>query len=325
MHLYWQKPRRTTLGPRVEGLPDDRPSKPLCLFRLAQLFEFIADHAERKWLLNHSLELWREQGNDERVALTLGELSDANRGLGFFEEGIQRAKDGLEINRQLGDTRGQAECSNDLAWLLWEDGQLDAAEEAASRAIELLPEKGEELLACKTHRILGDIHHSKGEREKVVHHFSVARRIASHFEWHSQLFWIHRALADLFSSQGEFGDALHVQIGRAESHAANHVYYMGRAMELQARIWYKQHRLQEARSEGLHALETFEKLGTEIDLAACRALLQDIELDFGGGFLEIIPLCMSPSSPFLPHSQLSLAYSPLTHALQVKFLDFRLP
>ena len=43
-HLYWHKKRRTILGSKVEGLPDDHPSKPLCLFLLSRLFESIGNH-----------------------------------------------------------------------------------------------------------------------------------------------------------------------------------------------------------------------------------------------------------------------------------------
>src|ERR1700753_3935901 len=40
-HLRWHKPRQTVLGPKIEALPDDHPSKPDCLLRLAQSFESI--------------------------------------------------------------------------------------------------------------------------------------------------------------------------------------------------------------------------------------------------------------------------------------------
>ena len=37
----------------------------------------------------------------------------------------------------------------------------------AFRAIDLAPETGQELFTCGSHRVLGDIYHSKGEEEKV--------------------------------------------------------------------------------------------------------------------------------------------------------------
>ena len=68
-----------------------------------------------------------------------------------------------------------------LAWLLYADGQLDAAEDAAIHSIELLPEKGREYDVCRSHRTLGDIYGSKGEREKGIYNFNVALGIASTF------------------------------------------------------------------------------------------------------------------------------------------------
>ena len=109
-------------------------------------------------------------------------LSIAERLLRRFEEGIQHAKEALDAYQRLDDTVGQADCLGTLARLLYDDEQYNAAEEAASHAIELLPEKGEEFLACQSHRILGDIHHSKGEGEKAAHHFGEALRIASSFK-----------------------------------------------------------------------------------------------------------------------------------------------
>jgi len=84
--------------------------------------------------------------------------SDANRMLGLYDEGIQRAKEALEVYEQPGDTVGQAECLRGLAWLLRGARRLDAAEEAASRAISLLPEKGNQFVVCRCHRGLGDIY-----------------------------------------------------------------------------------------------------------------------------------------------------------------------
>jgi tetratricopeptide (TPR) repeat protein len=163
-----------------------------------------------------------------------------------------------------------------LAWLLRQDRQFDAAEEAASRAIGLFPEKGEEYRVCKSHRILGYIYQSKGETEKAIHHFEVALGIASAFDWHEEPFWIHYRLAGLFYDEGRFDDA-HTHIERAKSHTANSAYNLGYAMEMQAWVWYKQHRLEEARSEALRAADVYEKLGAAKDVEDCRTLLRDIQ------------------------------------------------
>ena len=57
----------------------------------------------------------------------------------------------------------------------------------------------------------------------------------------------------------------------------NDAYFLGRVMELQARIWYEQGKLEEAKSGTLDAIRVFEKLGAAEDVEGCRILLRDIE------------------------------------------------
>ena len=275
-HLYWHKPRQTVLRTAIEGLPRHHRHKPEGLFKLARLFQSVGNHAEENRLLTHVLELERERRNDRRVARTLLALSVGNRLLGLYEEGIQQAKEALEIYTRFGDTESQAGCLNDLARLFHSDKQLDAAEEAASCAVALLPEKGQEFWVCQSHRILGDIYISKGERVKAIHHFETALRIASPSNWSTQLFQIHYSLAELFLNEGGYDDAC-AHVTQAESHTVDNTYNLGRAISLRAQIWCRQRKLDEATSEALRAFEIFEKLGATSGLAACTTLLQDIE------------------------------------------------
>ena len=120
-HLYWHKPRLVALGPKIEGLPDDHSAKPECLFRLSELFDSVGNHMEGKRLLIHTLKLWRERGDDWEVASTLRFISGADRWLDLYKEGIERAKEALEIYRRLDDTLGQARALQQLAWLLYDD------------------------------------------------------------------------------------------------------------------------------------------------------------------------------------------------------------
>ena len=275
-HLYWHKPRETMLGPKIEGLPDDHPFKPRCLSELSMLFESLGNDAERKRLLTHTLALERERGDDIQVALTLRRLSDANRLLGHRKEGIRHAKEASEIYERLEDANGQARCSNHLARLLLGDNQLDSAEDAASHTIDLIPEQGNEYLVCQSHRILGEIHGTKGETEKAIHHFKTALEIASRFDWQDQLFWIHYVLASLFLDAHNYNDA-HAHVEQAKSHTAENRYNLGRAMDMQAKIWYRQRRLEETIPEVLGALKIFEKLGAAKEAGRCRDLLRKTE------------------------------------------------
>ena len=82
-HLYWHKKRPVILRPKIEGLPDNHPSKPCCLFKLSRLFESVGNHMESKQLLIYTLKLSRERGDDIQVAHTLRFISNANRMLGL--------------------------------------------------------------------------------------------------------------------------------------------------------------------------------------------------------------------------------------------------
>jgi tetratricopeptide (TPR) repeat protein len=274
-HLYWHKPRLVVLGSKVEGLPDDHPSKPQCLFQLSRLFNAVGNHAEYKRLLVYTLKLWRERGDDFQVAQTLMTLSHTNRQLSLYKEGILQAKESLGIFERLNNVPGQARSLQDLAWLLHYDKQLEAAEEAASRSIKLLP-NGHQFLVCQGHRLLGNICRSKGETEKAINHFKAALGTASSFDWPSEMFWILYSLAELFSAQYRF-DSAHAHVERAKSHAVYDAYCLGRVTELHAWIWYKQGRHEEAKSEALCAADVYGKLGAAKDVEECRELLRKIE------------------------------------------------
>jgi tetratricopeptide (TPR) repeat protein len=162
-----------------------------------------------------------------------------------------------------------------LAWLLYDDEQLDAAEEAASRSITLLPDS-EQFMVCQGHRILGNICRSKGETEKAINHLETALGTASSFNWSNEMFWIFFSLAELFREHSRFDEA-NVHVERAKSHTGSDAYVLGRATELQARIWYEQGRFEEAKSEALCAADVYGKIGAAKDVEDCRVLLQDIE------------------------------------------------
>ena len=274
-HIYWHKPRLVVLGPKLEGLPDNHPSKPMCLFHLSRLFSSVGDDVECKRLLVHTLKLRRELGNDIKIAQTLGFLASVNQRLLLHKEGILQAKESLEIFRRLNRVSDQARSLQQLAWLLRDDNQLDAAEEAASRAINLLPDRNK-FEICQGHRVLGDICRSKDETKKAINHYEVALRIADSFHWPTQQYSTLCSLAELFSHQGRFDDA-HAHVERAKSHASNDAHNLGCAMELHAHIWRRQGRLKEAKSEALCAVAVFEKLGAVKRLESCRNLLRDIE------------------------------------------------
>ena len=277
-HMYWHKPRLVVLEPKIEGLPDSHRSKPICLFRLSRLLGSVGNHVGRKRLLDHTLKLWRERKSEARVAQTLRFMSGTNGLLGFRKEGIQQVKEALEISERLGDVSEQARSLERLASLLYDDKQLGAAEEAALRVIGILSDKRDQFPACKCYRLLGDICRSRGETEKAIKHYETALRIASPFDWRNRLFWTNYSLAELFFGENRFDDA-HTHIERAKSHTINNSYPLGCAMRLQAELWYKERRLEEAKSEAIRAADVFRKLGAARDVEHCGGLLRDIGME----------------------------------------------
>ena len=275
-HIFWHKPRQTMLKSKIEALTDDHPSKPKCLSELSRLFESLGNHAERKRLLTHALELERRRGDDLWIATTLQRLSDANRQLNLHEEGIRQAEEALDIFKRIGNTSGELQALDRLAWLLFKDKQLDAAEDTASRAINLATEKGQEFYVCRFHRALGKVLQSKGETKKAIHHFEAAISTASRRNWNDSLFWNHYELAVLFRDKAKF-DESSAHIEQAKSHAANSAYKLGCATELHADVRYRQLRFEEAKSEALHAIEIYEKIGATKEEMDCKDLLLKVE------------------------------------------------
>jgi tetratricopeptide (TPR) repeat protein len=295
-HLYWYKPRYTVLGPKIEGLPDNHRFKSIGLYQLSRLYQVVGNFVEQKRLLTRGLKLERERGGDIGVARMLKRLSEANRVLGLYAEGVQQVREAAGIFARLGFTMEESDCWGSLSRLLEQGGQTDAAEEAAIRAIGLLPKKGQEHRLCQIHERLGDIYLAKGKREKAIHHFEIALKIASAFGWDHQLFYINYSLMQLSGAEGKLDDA-NTYIKRAKTYAVGNEHHTGQAMYGQALIWHEQGRLEDATSEALAALKIFKELGASKDVENLEDLLRRIERARTGELLETIPLPMSINPP----------------------------
>ena len=206
--------------------------------------------------------------------------------MGLCKEGIKQAEEASETLERLGDTANQAGCLIELALLLHDDKQFDVGEEAASCAIDLLPEKGQQLPVCQGHYVLGKIYAPKGNTEKATHHFEVALGIASTLGEASRAFWIHFDLGELFSREGRFDDT-YTHVEQAKSHAVNDTYLLAHASLLQARFWYRQRMFEEAKYEASRVLSVFEKLGATSGVEQARKLLGRIDRNARGIDLAI--------------------------------------
>ena len=72
-HLYWHRPRKTVLGPKIRALLDYYHSNLdlLYLSELSLLFGRARDHPRRKQLLTHTLGFEKREGDKQQVIQTL--------------------------------------------------------------------------------------------------------------------------------------------------------------------------------------------------------------------------------------------------------------
>jgi len=90
-----------------------------------------------------------------------------------------------------------------LAWLLAEDGQADAAEEAIARATSFT---SDEPTKPEYHHILGYISLSRGEMGAAITHHETALGTATSLNSREALSSIIRCLAHLLLKEGRFDD-----------------------------------------------------------------------------------------------------------------------
>ena len=280
-HLNWHKRRFVALGPKIEGLPDDHPSKPQCLFEFSQSLNLVGNNAGCKSLLIHALRLWGEWGNNLEVARTLSSLAFVDWASGLRKEGIQRMEEALAMYERLADTARQAAVLLDLALLLVQDDQVNAAEEAASRAISLSDEPKQRHV-CIHHHILAHICQSRGEKEMAINHLNTAFRIAVSLNLWDEQAKILVCLVKLLHEAERFDDA-QVHLEYLKSQAGSDPFNLGYAMVTQAHVWFHAGRFEEAKAEVLRATDVFEKIGVSVgSVAPCKTFLQYTEGEMNG-------------------------------------------
>ena len=277
-HLFSHKARPVTLGRKIEALADNHPSKLECIISLSLFVQKVGNDAEYKRLLTHALGLSRGRGDDHMITLILGDLSTVHFRMGLLKEGIQQAKEASEIYGRLSKPAEQADLLAFLIPLYLKDNQLDVAEEAASHAINLISEKGEQL--CRCHHLLGIIHQTKGDFEKGIHHHKVALTIASPLNLFSLLADIHFSLAQLLFYQDMFDDVnAHIAQAKLDATNGNEALLLTYALGFQASIWCAQRRLEEAKSEALRAVDVLKELEAAGEMELAMDLLRRIDHD----------------------------------------------
>ena len=260
LHLKQHKPRVVILGPKVERLPDNHPFKPQCLVAFAKLLYPVGNYAWNKQLLAHALNLWRERGDDHQVARTLVPLAGTNMTLRLRKEGILQLREALEINERLNNTAEQEYPLQLLAVLLAKEGQFDAAEEVASRIINLSSGEPSQYQLSWYHHALGRICDARGEKETSIFHHEKAVGIATSLNLRDEQISFLRCFVGTLLSYERADDA-EVYLERLKSNGSIDPFSMGLAATVQSHILARQDRWREAQSEVSSTVGVYKKIG----------------------------------------------------------------
>ena len=275
--LAWYKPRLTVLGPRLKELPNDHPSKLECLVGLAEGVDSLGNHSECRQLITHTLELYRERGDELMVAEMLVDLAETNLASNRFAEGIPQAKEASEIFKRLGCTARHVQSLHSLAYLFARDGQADAAEETLSRAISLYLGEHHQFHLCEHFHVLGQICISRGQIEAAIIHHEKALRIATSLNFQAMRVMVLNYLVGLFLKLGRLDNA-QVHLEHLKSDAIGDLKCLALAMVIQVCVYRQQGRFDEAESEISRFVGVCQKTGVSADFLECwQGFLRDTE------------------------------------------------
>ena len=285
IHLVEHKPRPITLISRIEGLPDNHPSKLECLAMFSSLSKAAAQNLEAKRVFVQVLNLSREQGHSLQIAGTLMALAELNHDLHLQEEEKLQLQEALEIYEQCDDIEAQKVTLHHLTVLFFENNQLDLAEETASRAIDLPRDETRLHLRRYDHGFrhgLGHACESRGETDAAINHFEEALEIASSHDWLEGQTEIRDCLLLMFLREERFNDAQTHLDALKPLCSTHHPRCLNQLMVKQAYVWVAQGRFEEAKSELLHLIGTCDGVEDPWYLEDIKVLLQVVEVGTKG-------------------------------------------
>ena len=140
-HLYWYKRRYTVPGPKIEGNVDGHCSKPVCLIAFSLLSPSLGKFCGTKEAPHPFLTACERAGERVPGCSHIGPAVQCQSGARSPRGRDTTAKEALGFFERFGNTIGRSTCWDTLARLLHSEGQLDAAEKAASH-IRSTPSQG---------------------------------------------------------------------------------------------------------------------------------------------------------------------------------------
>ena len=146
-----------------------------------------------------ALELYRELGDRQGEATSLGNLGLAYRSLGEYKQAIDLHNQSLEIDRKLGDRQGEGASLGNLGNAYYSLGEYERAIDLHNQYLTIARELGDHQGEATSLGNLGLAYHSLGEYERAI-------------DFHNQSLKIKRELGDRRgegASLGNLGLAYH--------------------------------------------------------------------------------------------------------------------
>jgi predicted ATPase/class 3 adenylate cyclase/Tfp pilus assembly protein PilF len=127
--------RLTDLLARTENVPEELRARPM--YALGVLLDQRGEPERAAELVERSLAVFREQGDQQLVARALNSFGGIKRALGELESARSLLEESIGVRRELGDEPGTAWALSNLGSVAFEQGDLDGAEARFTETLAL--------------------------------------------------------------------------------------------------------------------------------------------------------------------------------------------
>jgi predicted ATPase/class 3 adenylate cyclase len=127
--------RLTDLLARTENAPEERRARPM--YALGVLLDQRGEPEQAAELVERSLAVFRELGDQESIARALNSLGTIRRGIGDLESARSLLEESIGVRRELGDEAGTAGALSNLGVVAFDLGDLDDAEARFTETVTL--------------------------------------------------------------------------------------------------------------------------------------------------------------------------------------------
>jgi predicted ATPase/class 3 adenylate cyclase len=157
--------RLTDLLARTERASAELRARPL--YALGVLLDQRGEPERASELVEQSLTVFREHGEQEQVARALNSLGTIQRSLGDLETAQSLLEESIRVRRELGDEPGTAGALSNLGIVAFEQGDLDGAEARFTETLALDQAHGNEWGAAIAHDNLAAVALDRGDYDRA--------------------------------------------------------------------------------------------------------------------------------------------------------------